>query len=200
MIATSLMLLVVVFGVLSANYIGMREDQLIESEAGASDTSRVVINQLLQDIRLAKGYVIGNATSGTDFTPVADGQAQQGTGLMLYPIVNAANQTIETTNYILYYFDLSNTSQNDGHLVCYINTNGVTTTSTIIASNLINSYTFASEDYSNIVQTDRTYKGTIHATLQFCEFQYPLTKVGSNYLYDYYRIDCRATPHLPDGP
>lgn len=202
MVATGLSLLVITFGILSANYIGMREDQLIESEAGASDTSREAVNQFLQDIRTAKGYLIGSLTntSPASFAAVADGQSQSGTALMLYPIVIAANQNIDTTKYILYYYDLSNTNNSDGHLVCYNNTNNADPTTTIIASNLIGTFTFTSEDYSNIVQVDRTYKGVVHTTLQYCEFQYPLTKVGSNYLYDYYRIDCRATPHLPDGP
>ena len=205
MIATTLMLLVVVFGMLSANYIGMKEDQLIESKAGASDTSRQAINDLLQDIRSAKGYVVGSM-SGTTFTPYTDDVLQAGPGLMLYPIVINTNQTIDTTKYILYYYDLRNTNNSDGHLVRFINTNGTTTSTTIIASNLINSpysiycFNFASEDYTGTIQTNRTYKGVIHTTLQFAQFYYPLTKVGSNYLYDYYRIECRATPHLPDGP
>ena len=40
----------------------------------------------------------------------------------------------------------------------------------------------------------------IHTSLQFAEFQYPLTKVGTNYFYDYYKMEFRFTPHVPDGP
>jgi Tfp pilus assembly protein PilW len=202
MIATTLSFLVVILGIMSANYIGMREDLLIQSEAGASDTSRQAVNQFLSDIRTAKGYLIGSFTNGTptSFSPVANGQLQSNTCLQLFPIVIATNQTIDTTKYIIYYFDLSDIANNDGHLVCFNNTNNGATTTTVIASNLINTLYFTSEDYSNNIQVDRTYKGVIHATLQYSEFQFPLTKVGTNYLYDYYRIDCRASPHLPDGP
>jgi hypothetical protein len=199
MIATSLMATVVIGGLLSANYIGLRESQLVQSKAGASDTSRRMVNGLLTDIRLAKGFNIGNA-AGTNFTACNPDTAQTGTAVMLYPVVNTTNQAVDTSQYILYYFDLRDATNNDGWLWRVYNVSGAAVATTVVASNLINSLNFKSEDFRGITQTNRTYKGVIHATLQFCEFQYPLTKVGSNYLYDYYRIDCRATPHLPDGP
>jgi len=81
----------------------------------------------------------------------------------------------------------------------YNSTNGAS--AKVICSNLINTMYFTSEDYRGTVQTNvRTYKGVVHTTLQFQQFQYPLTAVGSNGLFDYYRIECRATPHIPDGP
>lgn len=195
MIASALMVIVIA-GILSANYIGLTENQLMASKAGASDTSRYAVNDLLQDIRTAKGYLIGSVSGTNIFTPITNG-IQQGQALMLYPILISTNESIDTTKYILYYFDLSDSVNSDGRLWRYVSTNQTTT---VMASNLINTLYFTSEDYYGATQTVRTYKGVIHATLQFCEFQYPLTAVGSNCLYDYYRIDCRATPHLPDGP
>ena len=44
-----------------------------------------------------------------------------------------------------------------------------------------------------------SYKGVIHATFQYSQFQYPLTQVNSNTIFNSYRMDVRATPHLPDG-
>ena len=75
-------------------------------------------------------------------------------------------------------------------------TNG---TATMMLSNLINTLYFTSENYLGQTQSVRTYKGVVHTTLQFSQFQYPLTPVGTNGLFDYYRIECRATPHIPDG-
>lgn len=199
MIATTLMATVVVGGLLSANYVGLRESQLVQSKAGASDTSRRTVNGLLTDIRLAKGYNIGNA-AGTNFTACSSDTAQQGTAVILYPVLNTTNQAVDTSQYILYYFDLTDATNNDAWLWRVFNVNGSPVAFTVVASNLINTLYFTSENFQGITQTNRTYKGVVHATLQFCEFEYPLTKVGSNYLYDYYRIDCRATPHLPDGP
>jgi hypothetical protein len=58
------------------------------------------------------------------------------------------------------------------------------------------------ENYDGTVATNqgngRNYKGVIHVKLQFCQFQYPLTPVGTNGLYDYYKMEFRATPHLPE--
>lgn len=198
MVSATLMILVV-GGLLSANFTGMRQDQLVESMAGANDTSRKAINTMLSDIRLAKGYSLG-AVSGTNFTSCGLNVAQQGPALMLYPVVNSTNQAVDTSQYILYNFDLSDTANSDGILWRTYNVSGTPVSTAVVASNLINSMNFASEDYTGLTQTNRTYKGIIHTTLQFCEFQYPLTRVGSNCLYQYYRIDCRATPHLPDGP
>jgi Tfp pilus assembly protein PilW len=199
MVATFLMVTIVIGGLLSANYVGMRQDQLVESKAGASDTSRHAISLLLEDIRLAKGYSIGSY-AGSVFTACVNDAAQQGGSLMLYPVVNSTNQAVDTSQYILYYYDTSDNANNDGRLWRSASLAGSTTAATVIASNLISTMSFASENFQGLVQTNRTYKGVIHTTLHFCEFQYPLTQVGSNDLYEFYQIDCRATPHLPDGP
>jgi type II secretory pathway pseudopilin PulG len=200
-IATGLMV-VIICGLLSANYVGLKQDQLVESKAGADDTSRRAINAMLSDIRLAKGYAIGNYATNA-FVPCSTGTnlvTQQGTAVILYPVVNSTNQAVDTSQYILYYFDLSDLANNNGALWRIYNIQGTTTTTALVTSNLINTLYFTSEDFQGNPQSTRTYKGVIHTTLQFCEFQYPLTRVGSNCLYEYYRMDCRATPHLPDGP
>ncbi len=199
MIATTLMVTIVIGGLLSVNYLGMQEDQLIESMAGANDTSREAVNTLLQDIRLAKGYNIGNYASAT-FTALTNEVRQVGNSVILYPVVNSTNQAVDTSQSIVYYFDTSDSVNNDARLWRSSSVAGSTEPATTIASNLINTLQFDSEDYTGNVQTNRSYKGVIHTTLQFCEFQYPLTKVGTNQIYQHYQIDCRATPHLPDGP
>jgi len=197
MIASTLMVLVLA-AILAANYIGLRENQLMASMGGASNTSRYAVNDLLNDIRMAKGYQIGNV-SGTNFsgfTTITNAMLR-GTALILYPILISTNESIDYTKYILYSFDLTYSNNNDSQLWRYVSTNQ---TSAVMASNLINTLYFTSENFYGTVQINQTYKSVIHTTLQFCEYQYPLTKVGSNYLFDSYYIDCRATPHLPDGP
>ena len=197
MIAMSLM--VVVMGALvAANLIGFQENQYLVAKAGATNTSRNAVNRMLNDIRMAKGFAIGSI-SGTDFTsfsPITSG-LYQGTALQLYPILVSTNDAIDYTKYILYSYDLSQTNVSNGQLWRYVSTNQV---SSVVASNLINTFTFSSENYTGTNQYLPTYKNVIHTTLQFCEFVYPVTMVGSNQVFEYYRIDCRATPHLPDGP
>jgi len=194
MMFTFLLMGVVIAGVLSANFLGLREGRLMESKAGASDAARRYVNQMLYDIRSAKGFDIGTM-SGTNFTAITNGNVQ-GPGLKLFMVAVSTNQVVDATRYILYWFDPSQTNTGNGLLWRLNSTNG---TSAIIISNLINTLYFTSEDYLGNTQAVRTYKGVVHATLQFSQFQYPLTPIGSNGLFDYYRIDCRATPHIPDG-
>jgi prepilin-type N-terminal cleavage/methylation domain-containing protein len=195
MMFTMAVLTVVIGGVMSANFLGFREDSLMESKAGANETARRDINQMVYDIRGAKGFDIGTM-SGTNFTAITNG-TMQGAGLKLYCIIITTNAAIDPNRYLLYYFDTSQSANNNGMLWRYNSTNGV---ATIVASNLINTLNFTAENYLGQTQSVRTYKSVIHATLQFCQFQYPLTSVGTNGLFDYYRIDCRVTPHIPDGP
>ena len=194
MLFTVLLMTVVIAGIMSANFLGWREENLLETKAGASDAARRSVNRLLYDIRSAKGFDIGTM-AGTNFTAITNG-AIQGMGLKLYQIVITTNQAIDASQYILYYFDASQSNNNNGLLWRFISTNG---TPAIQVSNLINTLYFTSEDYLGNTQAVRTYKGVVHATLQFSQFVYPYAPIGSNGLFDTYRIDCRATPHIPDG-
>ena len=194
MMFTMLLMTVIIGGLMSVNFLGWREESLLETKAGASDASRRAVNQLLYDIRSAKGFDIGNM-SGTNFTVITNGNLQ-GAGLKLYQIVITTNQLIDASRFLLYYFDGSQSNSNNGLLWRVNSTNG---SPAVQVSNLINTLYFTSEDYLGNTQSVRTYKGVVHATLQFSQFMYPYAAVGSNGLYDYYRIDCRATPHVPDG-
>ena len=196
MISSYLMVIIVVMGLFAVHLLGMREMRLLESKAGASDSARRHITQLKNDIYAAKGWQIGN-WDGSTFTGLTNGVDQQGNALVIYPLVIASNQIVDISNYFLYYFDASDVANFNGRL-CFLNsTNGV---SRVCVSNLIAPLYFTAEDYQGQTQSDRTYKSVIHATFQYSQFQFPLTQVGSNSIFDNYRIDVRATPHLPDGP
>jgi len=185
----------VVMAIIVANLMGLCEDQLVESKEGASDTSRRVLNQLPVDIKSCKMWLIGNY-SGSTFTSIANSAAQQGPALQLFETTNGSS-------YVIYYFDLSQATNNNGLLKRLTSSNS---TPVILASNLVNwlgnGYSFTAENYSGVVATNqgssKAYKNVIHAVLQFCEFQFPLTQVGTNGLYDYYKLEFRATPHLPE--
>jgi hypothetical protein len=110
----------------------------------------------------------------------------------------ATNQVIDPSQYIIYYYDTSAVSSLNGKLWTFNSTNG--SGASVVASNLVNdAFLFTSENYFGNTQNVRTEKGIIHTTLQFSQFLYPLTSVGSNCLYSSYSINCRATPHVPDG-
>jgi len=195
-ISTALMISCVIMGLFAVHLMGLREDQLLESKAGASDSARRNINQLRYDIYGAKGWQIGS-WDGSSFVNVSNGVIQQGNALIIYPLIITSNQIVDVSKYILYYFDSSDVANNNGRLWHLNSTNGVNLVS---VSNLIAPLNFTGERYDGSTQTNRTYKSVIHATFQYSQFQYPLTKVGSNSLFNSYRIDVRATPHLPDGP
>jgi hypothetical protein len=193
---SSTILCLLVIAIMSAHLVGLREDQWVESKGGASDSSRKILNQLPTDIKGSKMWFIGNMdASGTNFV-IATNTAI-GTALKLC-------QTTNGSAFKLYYFDLANSNNSDGHLM-YNATNSIWSP-VLITSNLVNwlggGYTFNVEDFSGNMATNygssKGYKQVIHTTLQFCLFQYPLTQVGTNGLYDFYKIEFRATPHLPE--
>jgi hypothetical protein len=190
--ATSI-LVMVVMALMSAHLIGLREDQLVESKSGASDTSRRLLNQLPVDIRSAKMWFLGTV-SGNTFA--INTNASSGTAIELCETTNGSTA-------IVYYFDLSNASNSDAHLLRTVSTNW---NPVIVASNLVNwlgnGFGFYLEDYNGNPTTNdmnsTSYKRIIHLNLQFCQFQYPLTPVGTNGLYNYYKMEFRVTPHLPE--
>ena len=191
-------LVVVVAGIMSANFLGWREENLLETKAGADDAARRGVSQLQYDIRAAKGYDICSVVPpGTNYNIITNGN-YQGTGLMLYSYAISTNQIIDTNQYILYFFDTTQSTNQNGMLWRLQQPGG---TATLVVSNLINTLYFTSEDYQGYTQAVRTYKGVIHTTLQFSQFLYPRVPIGgSNALFDCFRIDSRATPHIPDGP
>jgi hypothetical protein len=189
MVASGIFSLVVI-GMLYAHLFGMRQDELIQSKLGASESSRRSFNQFMQDMRMAKIWRVGNVPAGspgTNFSAVATNALQIGNAVKI-------SLSIDTSKYIVYYY---NTSDPNNNQLCRMQS-GVGSSS-IIASNLINTFQFSAEDYLGNVKSTLSYKYVVHTTLQLEQFQYPLTKVGSNYLYDFYKIDLRATPHCPDG-
>lgn len=188
------MLIVILGGFLSAHILGLKQAQLVESKAGASDTSRRAISQMTRDIRSAKMWFIGSI-SGTNFVSITNG-LQRGTALALC-------QTTNGSQFVFYYYDLTYTNNSNGRLMTTSTTNW---TPVVLASNLIygvtNSLCFTAENYNGVSQSSawnsKSYKNVIHTTLQFQQFQYPTTTVGSNCLYDYYQLDYKSTPHLPE--
>jgi hypothetical protein len=196
LISSYLMVVVILLGLFAVHLMGLREMRLLESKAGASDSVRRNISQLRNHIYGAKGWQIGN-WNGSTFTSITNGDDQQGNALVIYPLIIDSNQVVDVSKYVMYYFDASEVDEFNGRLWYLNSTNG---DNRITISNLIPPLHFTAEDYRGNTQAVRTYKSVIHATFQYSQFQYPLTQVGSNSIFDNYRVDVRATPHLPDGP
>ena len=177
-------------GLLYTHLFCLRQDQLVNSKLGASDQSRRGFGLLSTDIRAAKIWDIGNSPNGSTFTEIAAGVAQQGNALRLSYTTNLAEG-------VLYYFDTSNMADEGGKLYRIRQSDGDTR---LIANYLTNTMFFRIEDYRGGIQTNRTHKAVIKVMMEFAQYQYPLTKVGPGYFYDYYKMEFKLTSHVPDGP
>ncbi len=180
----------VTLGLISLHLFGQRHDQLVQSKLGASDQSRRAFDRLTEDIRAAKIWSIGNGVF-SNFTAIANGSVQQGPAVRL-------QLTTGASNYIVYYFDTTERKLYRQH------SGSPLPDRTLIASGLTNitanSMSFRAENYRGVTQTDLTHKGVVSVLLEFAEYQYPLTAVGPGLQYDYYKMEFKITPHVPDGP
>lgn len=186
---TSALIGLVFAGVIYVQYFGLRYDQLVCSKVGASEMSRMSFDDLTADIRSAKIWAIGNGGQNS-FASIANGSLQQGNALQL-------SFTTDTNAYVRYFFTSTNNGSVTNWILCRM-TNGMST-SKILAQNLTNDMYFKAETFSGGDVTDLQYKYVVHVQMRFCQFQYPLTKVGPGYYYDFYQMDFRVTPHCPDG-
>jgi hypothetical protein len=183
MVAAGVFSLVVV-GFVYCQLFGMRQDELVNSKVGACELARMSFNDMANDIRAAKIWQVGNGNLST-FTGIPQGSNQNGNALKL-------SMTIDTNQYYLYYFDTNARALYRAH--------SGKPTAKCLAPFLTNTMYFQAQNYRGSNQTDLTHKGVIQVVMQFCQFQYPITKIGPNYYYNYYKMDMRLTPHVPDGP
>lgn len=172
-----------IIGLVYTNLFGLMQNQLVNSKLGASDQSRRAFDKFTGEIRTAKIWMVGNGDDGS-FTPIDNGDEQQGNALQI-------SSTTDTNSYVRYYF---NTNSQE---LCRV-ASGITG-HTLVAQYLTNSMYFRAEDYLGNIKTDLSYKYVIRVVMEFCQYQYPLTRVGPGYYYDYYKMEFRITPHCPDG-
>ncbi len=195
-------LVIALAGLISVNLFGMRYDELTNSKLGASDQSRLSFNLMMEEIRAAKNVLVGSG-SFTNFTSVTNGSAQRGDTIQILPTTNL-------NTYIYYYF-LTNAPRDSSWLIRISTTNGGTTyNSNVVAKNitnltslwLTNACCFQAMDYTgtNILMqspTNYTHNYIVAALLQFYQYQYPLTRVGTNYLFNYYQMQFMAARRSP---
>ena len=170
----------VVIGMVYLNLFGLKQDELVLSKLGASDQSRLALAGLSKEIRTAKAFRVGTG-SQSSFTPTPNGDGQIGNAVEIY-------ESADMSHYIRYFIDT-----NAGELYRLATDD---TSPRLVAQFLTNS-TFEAENYLGELQYDLTKKNVLHVTLEFRQFQYPLTKVGPEYYYNRYKIEYRLTTHAP---
>jgi len=173
-----------VVGFIYTQLFGLRMDELVNSKIGAAEQARMSFGDLSADVRAAKIWQVGNGNIN-GFTAIPLGMNQRGNALKL-------SLTTDTNTYYLYYFDTN---------ACkLIRSHSGSQSKTYLAQYLTNTMYFQAENYHGDNQTNLTHKGVIAAIMQFYQYQFPITKIGPGNYYDYYRLELRLTPHVPDGP
>ena len=206
MMVASTLFIMLVAAVIYSQIFGLKYDEICNSKMGASEEARVGFDQLMNDIRGAKVWRIGSgglSNSSVSFTAVGNAAMQVGNALQLFPSPST------NSPYILYYFD-TNTAclTNAQGRLCRVSslTNNLESgwsvlvqylTNTMPAT-MTNSMFFHAEDYQGNVVNDYQYKFVIVTTMEFAEYQYPTTFVGSNCYFNYYRMRLKATSHCPN--
>jgi hypothetical protein len=201
---TSLSIFGLILGALLAtNMFGMRQDELTNSKLGANDKSRVCFNLILDEIRSSKNIQIGNGYY-TNFVALTNGQLQAGPSLQIIPSTN-------TSLCIYYWFDTNAgalwraaySNSPGSSPVLFGSTNIVTQYLTNVTSQWLSaSMMFRAMDYTGTTNltvdpTNYNYNYVVSILMQFYQYQYPMTTVGSNYLFNYYQLTYSATRRSP---
>lgn len=210
MMTTSGLFTLVVAGLLAVNMFGLKQDELLNSQIGASDQTRENFNLMLEEIRSGKQVLIGTGAS-TNFVPITNaGVAQQGDTIEIWPSTNIDG--------VVFYYFYTNSALTNGNWLVRVsiqtNTNGTVTSITNTVATSISDQTNQWETnalnfsavvlsgsnwvvLSNDPATTTNYNYLVTALLQFYQYQYPLTYVGTNCLYDYYQINLQAARRAP---
>jgi prepilin-type N-terminal cleavage/methylation domain-containing protein len=159
-----------VMGIISANLFGLRMFQITENKLTASDSARIALGKLTDDIRNCKRTYIGNVSNGT-FVALADGVPQSGTGLILYPATN-------TTDFIVYFLNADST---------FRRTTSITNSTSIVASNITNTVVFRAQDFHGNVLTNSQNNRVIYIDLE-CYNPKRFSVVA-----DYYKLETAVT-------
>lgn len=168
--------LVLIGGVITGHLIGVRMFQYTKSKLGGNDDARSAITRLIGEVRTAKLVRVGNGDENS-FTESPVNTEQKGNSVQIFP-------TVDTNNYIRYFLSGDNTLRRM--------TNGAHA-SLVMAHYITNNVLFTSESYDGRILTNNENNRVIGLTLQFYQIQYPVIKIGSNQLYDFYQVRTKIT-------
>jgi type II secretory pathway pseudopilin PulG len=204
LVATTVFIVLIVATVAVQIY-ALRVYTLAATKLTATEEARVTMNDVRDQVRSARLVYVGNYTnvsgnSPLNFTPVGDGNMQEGNALMIYP-------TTSTNNFTLIYLQAQNGNGFAGSvsgatlpsgvnsLLLLAYTNGGLAESNDIADFITNQIVFDAENFVGSVLTTSENNYLIHMTLDFSQWEYPIASTGTNNFtaYDYYRLDTVMT-------
>lgn len=164
-------------GMLAAQFFGMRMYEISKIKLGASDESRKAVSLLIAEIRSAKIVRVGNGALST-FSEVAVNLPQKGNAIQVYSSIN-------TNTFIRYYLDATDKKLKR-------TTNGAAAAS-VVANAISNNVVFTAEDFSGLVLTNNENNRVIGLALEFYQLEYPAVNIGPGNLYDFYQLRTKIT-------
>ena len=166
----SMVMVAVVYG----HLFGLRLFNISATRLSASQSSRVALNHLYEDIRSGKLLYVGDGSS-TGFTNVPLQSPRSGNALEIFP-------SGATNSFIRYYMDptakaLKRFDSSSGHLQT-------------IAPFITNQIVFTAEDYAGNTLTNDQNNRVIRMELDFYKWEFPVAQVGP--YYDSYHLQTRV--------
>ena len=154
---------------------GLKLYRISETKLRGTAECREALNTVRDEIRMGKILVVGNGNASA-FIPIPDNEPQIGNALQIYPTTNL-------TVFVRYFLDVDSTAlmrSGDGEV-------------RMVANYITNHLVFRAEDFMGTVLTNNQNNRVIRMTLEFYQWEYPIASVGSDGMYDYYRLQTRVT-------
>ena len=169
----------VIVALMSCQLFGLRTYKISETKLAASADGRRALNEVRERIRQGKIVLIGNGNASS-FTNIPDDSPQIGNALEIYPTTNRSVFT-------RFYLNFENQNLES------INSSGEFLT---VARFVTNRMVFQAEDFRGNILTNYENNRVIRMTLEFYQWEYPITTIGQGGMYDYYRLQTRMTRRL----
>jgi prepilin-type N-terminal cleavage/methylation domain-containing protein len=167
-------------GLLASQMFGLRLLYVTQTKLSATASARQALDQVRDAVRSGKLLYVGTGDASS-FTHVSNNMQHIGNALMVCATTN-------TNNFVVFYRDA-----NDNCLKW--RTNGSSQLQ-VLARYITNALVFQAENFQGVVLTNDQNNRVIHLTMQFYQWEFPVTTVGAGAMYDYYQLQSRITRRL----
>ena len=166
----------------------LRVHTLAATKLCATADSRKTLNALREQIRASKIVYVGTYNLGT-FSRITNGLPQTGNALEIY----FSDTNNMPSGVPVIYYQVSSGSTN----ALYRVSNNIANQ---FANYVTNYYVFTAEDYQANTLTSYNNNSDIRITLQFTQWEYPISYIGTNGLneYNFYRLQTRVSRRAKD--
>lgn len=171
MMITASLVLILIAGLITGHLAGVRMFQYTRTKLGGNDDARIAISHMIEEIRSSKLIRVGNGDINK-FVECGLDERQEGNAIEIYPTTD--------TNVFIRYFRASDD--------CLRRTTNGAFSAVVMANYITNKMVFTSEGIDGKVLMNNENNRIIGLTMQFYQIQYPIIKVGSNQLYDFYQL------------